>query len=131
MDDQELNSVQIAALKQRLQETSQKRYLEISRKRLDTIVTKKMRTCFIGALAVFEEEFGFLWGYGKTEDKLSEQEQAMFQLWKQARTRVLNNSNNQLRAVKSEIANHVVSWNRYHLDLPVKPLGNTGEYDET
>ena len=118
----ELNHVQMKALKTRLREAAQERFLDESRKRLDKIMSQKMRTTFIGAIAVFEEVFGFLWGHGEADHDITEQQQMMKDLWEEARTRILNKSNNQLRAVRSELNNHIVSWNRHHMEFPVKPL---------
>jgi hypothetical protein len=120
-----LSDGQMRALVGRAKEARTAMYLEQSRNRLDKIVSTKIRTSFIGALAAFEEAFGFLWGKGKDEADLTPQERSMFELWIQARTRALNNGNTQLRAAQTEIANHVVSWNRYHMTLPVRP--NAGE----
>jgi len=114
-----LGHFQAKALKERLREASQERFLEESRRRLDRIISNKMRTTFIGALASFEEIFGFMWGHGESEDDLSEQQLMMRQLWDEARTQILNKSNNQLRAVRTELNNHVVSWKRHHLELKV------------
>jgi hypothetical protein len=119
---QELSYSQTRVLRDKIKQARQEQFLEQSRKRLDKIITTKMRTCFIGAIASFEEEFGFLWGHGKSDSELDEQEREMRKLWIATRTKILNASNNQLRAIKTELGNHVVSWNRYHMDLPVKPL---------
>lgn len=118
-----LSDPQMKSLVNRAKSAREEQYLELSRRRLDKLVTTKVRTAFIGALAAFEENYGFLWGKGKNEDDLTEQESIMRELWMQTRTKVLNNGNTQMRAVQTEIANHVVSWNRYHMELPVKTLG--------
>jgi len=118
----ELNHFQMKALKERLREAAQERFLDESRKRLDKIMSQKMRTTFIGAIAVFEEVFGFMWGHQLPEEELTDQQKMMKDLWEEARTRILNKSNNQLRAVRSELNNHMVHWNRHHVDFAVKPL---------
>lgn len=125
MSDGNLTHFQMKALRDHIRQSSQEKYLEQSRKRLDRIVTSKLRTTFIGAIAAFEEDFGFLWGCGKPQDQLTDSEKEFAQLWQNTRTKVLNKSNNQLRAVRTELANHIVSWNRYRLDLLVKPIEET------
>ena len=97
-------------------EARQQKFLESSRRRLDKIVSTKIRTTFIGAIAAFEEEFGFLWGHG-SDRELTDGQYNMRELWEKARTRVLNNGNNQIRAASNEIDNHLVHWNRYNLEI--------------
>jgi len=122
-----LSHTQLKELSAKAKAANQQKYLENSRKRLDKIMCTKIRTSFIGSLDAFEQVFGFLWGHGKKEEDKTEEEKQMFQLWAQARTEVLNNGNNQLRGARNEIANHTVSWNRYHMDLPVKPREEENE----
>jgi len=112
----------LKALKKKMQEESQQRYLDESKRRLSKIVETKLKTSFIGALSNFEQEFGFLWGH-EQEGDLTEEQEFMKEIWERTRTSVLNNGNNQIRAVKSEIANHSIEWQRYQTELlPVKPM---------
>jgi hypothetical protein len=112
----------LKALKKKMQEESQQRYLDESKRRLSKIVETKLKTSFIGALSNFEQEFGFLWGH-EQEGDLTEEQEFMKEIWERTRTSVLNNGNNQIRAVKSEIANHSVEWQRYQTELlPVKRM---------
>jgi hypothetical protein len=117
-----LSHGQMKAMSSRMKQAREERFLEQSRRRLDKIVKTKMETAFIGALAAFEDEFGELWGGKTPEDELTVEQLAMRVLWNRARTNVLNNGNTQLRALRNEIANHVIKWNRYHMNLPVKPV---------
>jgi len=116
-----LSHGQMKAMSAKMKQAKEERYLEQSRRRLDKIVSTKIRTAFIGALAAFEEEFGFLWGHDIPEDQLTGEQKEMRELWNTARTNVLNNGNTQLRAVRNEIANQTVKWNRHHIDFVVKP----------
>ena len=118
----------LKALKKKMQEESQQRYLDESKRRLARIVETKLKTSFIGALSHFEQEFGFLWGHGQQGD-LTEEQEFMKEIWDRTRTAVLNNGNNQIRAVKSEIANHSIEWQRYRAELPVKPMEPKEEND--
>ena len=117
----QLTDAQLRILKSRLKEAHEKRYLDSCKQRLTKIITKKMQTIMIGALAAFEESFGFLWGYKKDNNnqKLTQEEKEMFDLWLSTRTKILDNGNGQIRASQNEIANHVVSWNRYHIEFKV------------
>jgi len=116
-----LSHGQMQALSAKMKHAREERFLEQSRRRLDKIVSTKVRTAFIGALAAFEEEFGFLWGHEASEDHLTAEQQNMRELWIRARTNVLNNGNTQLRALRNEIANQTVKWNRHHIDFVVEP----------
>jgi len=115
-----LSDSQMRALVTRARDAKEQRFLELSRQRLDRLVSTKIRTAFIGALASFEESYGFLWGHGKADEDLTPEEKQMREVWNQTRTKVLNNGNAQMRAAQTEIANHVIKWNRYHMELPVK-----------
>jgi len=111
---------QMKALRAAIKKANEERLLEACRRRLDKIITTKIRTAFIGAIAAFEDEFGFLWGQGKSLDSLTDEETQMRELWDLSRTNILNLGNGQLRAAQNEIANHVISWNRHHVDFVVK-----------
>lgn len=127
MDIEKLNPGQAKAITNQIKNAREEKFLEESRKRLDKIVTTKMKTSFIGALAAFEEEFGFLWGQGVEECYLTEEQMNMRELWEKTRTVVLNNGNTQLRAVKNEISNHVIKWNRYRTEFIIIEDGENYE----
>ena len=63
-----------------------------------------------------------MWGHDK--DDLTDDEQAMQEIWESVRARILDNGNGQLRGAINEIQNNSVYWDRYHVDLPIKPEGN-------
>jgi hypothetical protein len=113
---------QIRSLITRAREAREQRFAEGSRQRLEKIITTKIRTAFIGALAAFEEHYGFLWGNDKESSNLTKEEREMQSLWIETRTQVLNNGNAQIRAAQNEISNHVIHWNRHHVELPYRPL---------
>jgi hypothetical protein len=122
MDKKEnLSHAQMLALRSQIKKANEEKRLESCRKRLDTIISTKIRTAFIGSIAHFEDSFGFLWGHGRDLGSLTDEEKQMRELWDQTRTSILNSGNNQLRAAQNEIQLHVVSWNRHHIDLVVKP----------
>lgn len=103
-----------------------KQYLNDSSNRLMKIIETKVRTSFIGAIAQFEELIGKeLWGQGKSERDLDEDELYWLNIWKRIRTNVLNNGNAQIRALQSEVGHYDIKWNRYQL----KGLGGSGNVD--
>jgi len=117
MDDHETLQRRYNAYK-KLQED---RYLESCKKRLTTLIQKKIQTTMIGALAEFEQLFGYLWGMGKDDIDLDEDELNFRRQWDKARTEILNNGNSQIRACVEEIAQYTIKWNRYHTEFIVKP----------
>lgn len=88
-------------------------YGESSKKRLLNNIKKKFDTTIIGSLAAFEDEFGYLWGHGKSYSELTEVEQEFRDMWNAARAKVLDNGNFNLRSAQSEISQYTISWNRY------------------
>lgn len=93
-------------------------YSEESKKRLFAILEKKIKTTMIGALQAIEDEFGFLWGKDKRE--LTDVEIKMAEMYKNLRKRILDNGNNQIQAVRNELEQYNINWNRYSLVLEVK-----------
>ena len=116
MSDKRLDEI-----KKKMREKVKKQYEEDSLKRLSKIVATKIKTTFIGSISAMEEKFGFLWGHGKPEHELTPQERELFILWNSCRTEILNNGNNQLRSIQSELESHTVFWNRYHVEFSIKP----------
>jgi hypothetical protein len=118
--DKPLNHYQLQAISQKQKELKDAKYKERSRRRLANIIATKIRTTFIGSIAAVEAGLGFLWGHGKDPSELTEQELAILEIWeKEVRPRILDNGNGQLRGATNEINNHSVSWERFHLDIPV------------
>lgn len=113
-----LNRNQLNVLRQKIKQANEAKWLEACKQRLTSIISRKFTTTFIGSLDIFEKYFGFLW---KSEDGvLTPEQQSMKQLYEQVRTEILNHGNNQRRAAENEIGNHIVHWNRYHMDLNIK-----------
>ena len=90
-----------------------KNYKDQSKKRLKNNITKKFNTTTIGALATFEEDFGFLWGHGIEYDRLSEDQKEWRKVWSRTRTDILDLGNSNLRAVQNELNYYTISWDRY------------------
>ena len=95
-------------------------YEESSKRRLIRILEKKFQTTFIGCLSAFEEAFGYLWGHKKLETELTPAEKRAFAAWSEVRHRILNNGNNQLRAIKNELQQYKTTWERHQIKLVVK-----------
>jgi len=89
-----------------------------SRERLKRTTAKKFKTSFIFPISEFETAFGLeLWGHGLPEDQITPMQKANRERWQQVRTNILNNGNNQSRALESEIDLHDVRFVGYQLDL--------------
>jgi hypothetical protein len=93
------------------------RFLEQSRIRLGKIIERKLTTTFIGDLARIELYFGALWGHGKTDSQRSEAERAWFARYEQLRQDILDNGNKQARALRAELTQYDVKWNRVETRL--------------
>ena len=91
----------------------EKAYKANSKRRLLNNIKKKFDTTIIGSLAAFEEKFGELWGHGLPAGELDEDQIYWREVWADARSRILDNGNANLRAAQNEIAQYTLSWNRY------------------
>tara|TARA_B100000959_G_C14975039_1_gene621227 strand:+ start:2286 stop:2663 length:378 start_codon:yes stop_codon:yes gene_type:complete len=116
----ELNHYQLVAAQQKQRELKESKYKERSKKRLSSIVSTKMKTSFIGAISACESHIGFLWGHGKPDNELSEEEVSMKEIWENVRAQILDNGNSQLRATMNEMNQYTISWTRYHVDLNIE-----------
>jgi hypothetical protein len=95
-------------------------YKDNSKRRLLNNLKKKFDTTIIGSLAAFEDRFGELWGHGLSVEELDEDQLYWREAWADARSKILDNGNANLRAAQNEVAQYTLSWNRYvtqfHLD---------------
>ena len=119
--DEKLTHYQLVAANQKQRELKDNKYKDKSKKRLTNIVSTKIKTSFIGSISCFENHFGFLWGHGKPDEELTENEQTMRDIWEDARANILDNGNTQLRASVNELNNYSINWERYHMELPIQP----------
>lgn len=88
--------------------------------RLKETIRTKLNTSFIGAISRFEKFMGFVWGHQLPDSRCSKEQLELRKVWNECRTDVLNNGNNQIRAMNSEVNQYDVLWNRHHIDLSVK-----------
>ena len=121
MDNNEvLSHYQMVEAKRKQKEIKDNKQKERCKKRLSNIISTKMRTSFIGSISIYEENFGFLWGHGKPDSDLDENEIAMKQVWETARSRILDNGNSQLRASVNEVNNYTIDWNMHRMEMPLQ-----------
>jgi vacuolar-type H+-ATPase subunit H len=116
---------ELSELRRKQKEAYRGRIIQDSRDRLKRIANKKFRTCFISALAEFENTFGFeLWGHNLPEDKLTPEQKANRIRWEQIRKNILDKGNAQARALGMEIDLHRVEFEGYHMDFGGKTNGH-------
>lgn len=96
---------------------------DMIRDKLNTVLSTKVRTTFIGALATFEEIFGWFWGHN--ELKLTEEQKAWRKLWDKARKGILDKGNDQIKLVKNELENYEYSGRKFNCQF--KPMGGNDE----
>ena len=85
---------------------------------------KRLKTTMIGALAKFEENFGYLWEENGPDQQMYED------MWEDTRNDILNHGNHQIRSAMKELANHLYNQNfkynqKYHYKFYFKD--NKGE----
>tara|TARA_R100000152_G_C6611755_1_gene65395 strand:- start:116 stop:517 length:402 start_codon:yes stop_codon:yes gene_type:complete len=97
---------------------------EVSKERLLKISKKKIQTTMIGALSTVEKYFGFLWGH-ESPNALTPEQEHMKELYDQVRSEILDRGNNQGRNLETEFMNYDISYLKYQITLPVKPLNKT------
>lgn len=115
---------ELAALRREQKKLHLGRIAQDSRNRLKKIAHKKFRTCFIFALAEFENTFGFeIWGHNLPEDQLTPKQKANRIRWEQVRKNILDKGNAQSRALGMEIDLHRVEFRGYRMDFGGKNDG--------
>ena len=115
-----LSHYQMAMAHRKQKEIKDGKYKEKSKKRLSNIISTKIKTSFIGSISACENQLGFLWGHGKEESELTENEIAMKDIWENIRAKILDNGNSQLRAAINELNHYSIEWDRYHLDISIQ-----------
>ena len=102
-------------------EEKEQKYKVNSKDRLFNIASKKIKTTMIGALSTLEENLGFLWGHESDED-ISPEQQHMKTIFEQVRSDILDKGNTQIRNLEAEFNYYDITWLRFQVDLPVKPV---------
>lgn len=114
MNDKERQLMDIHRIQRK---QSQSRIEYDSKERLKKIAMKKFKTCFIAALAEFEDIFGHIWGHNLSEDQLTTEQKTNHEKWQQVRTNILNKGNTQARALVAEMDLHKVQFEGYKFFL--------------
>lgn len=110
-----MKEVDFRTWRDKIKQAKKEKYQEDSKRRLVNIINKHMTTTFIAALASFEEEFGYLWGHGKTSK--TEKEKEYFAIWQKVRNEVLNRGNHELRGIQNELEYYIVEWLRHQTEF--------------
>lgn len=116
---------ELIILQRKQKEAYRERLAQDSQDHLKKITRKKFRTCFIFALAEFENTFGFnLWGHNLPEDELTTEQKANRIRWEQVRKNILDKGNTQSRALEKEINLYRVEFEGYHINFGGMNDGN-------
>lgn len=91
-----------------------------SREKLENIITKRIKTTMIGAVAAVEESLKQFWDNGG--EKLTEEQERIFNLFQEMRSKILDNGNNQIRLIEKDLDNFNVELKIYHISFPVIPM---------
>lgn len=89
-------------------------------------VKKKIQTTMIGSLSTIEEYFGFLWNFGVDDSQLTKEQKDIKDIYEEARAKILDRGNTQIRDLELEFTNYEIVRKKYHIKLPV----NKGEKNE-
>lgn len=89
-----------------------------SKEQLAKDTKKKFMTTMIGAIARFEESFGYLWGHG--EERLTAEQRRNKTLWDHVRKTILDNGNDQIQFFNEDLENYEVLGSKFSIQLPVR-----------
>ena len=118
---EELNYQELSKIARQNKDKKDDRYKEGSKGRLLKIAKKKIQTTMIGALSTLEAHFGFLWEHPDGEE-LTQEKEHLHSLYEEARSEILDRGNNQMRNLEAEFSHYDITWLRYNLTLPVRPM---------
>lgn len=110
-----------------LKAARESRHKEVSRDKLFKMAKKKIQTTMIGALSTIEENFGFLWGLSMPEGERSEEQKKIQELYEDARAKILDRGNTQIRNLESEFINYDITRKKHLINLPVSQLKQEGD----
>lgn len=87
-------------------------------------IEKRLKTTMIGAIARFEDEFGYLWNHGQTPK--TETSKLFKTKWDALRNDLLNHGNNQIRLAINDIKHYIenVDKYQYRYDFIIKNKNN-------
>lgn len=110
-----------------LKAARESRYKEVSKDKLFKAAKKKVQTTMIGALSTIEENFGFLWGIHIPEDQRTEEQRKIQELFEEARAKILDRGNTQIRNLEVEFVNYDITRKKYLINLPMVNNKQEGE----
>lgn len=110
-----------------LKNIREERRKEVSKDTLFKSCKKKIQTTMIGALDSVEKSFGFLWGFEDHAD-MSPEQKHLKEIYEEARAKILDKGNTQIRNLEAEFANYEINKKRYQINLPV--AGNNNNQGE-
>ena len=86
-----------------------------SRRQMIEQMEKRFKTTMIGALARFENEFGYLWN---GDQEPSDGQEAYFRdKWEDLRSDLLDHGNDQMRNGIQDLNNYLNKMEKYHLQI--------------
>lgn len=106
---------QFSQLRKRQKQDAKVEFRNRAQKRLKGIAQKKLTTCFIFALAEFENAFGEKWGHGLDVEDRTEEQVLLGKKWQEVRTRILDKGNTQSRALSAELDLHDIEFVGYRV----------------
>lgn len=110
-----LDAIREIAEEQSNEAMTKAEYLAKSNDRLKSIMMKKIETTMIGSLDAIEKEINEL------TRNLSKNDSIMLrEAYSRIRSKILDNGNNQKRAINEEMKHYTVNWNMYKMTIPVK-----------
>jgi len=94
------------------------------------LAIKRLETTMIGALARFENVFGYLWAHHKNMDEpLSDSEIHFDNMWQDVRNNILNHGNQQIRGLASDISKQLRNGPevRYNYKFKMRPTNKEND----
>jgi len=108
---------ELAILRQRQNSLRREHLIKDSKNHLKKIANKKFRTCFIAALAEFENTFGLIWGHNLSEEQLTSDQKINKKKWGNVRKNILDKGNTQARALGMEIDLYEIEFKGYQINF--------------
>jgi transcription termination factor Rho len=101
-----------------LKNIREERKRDIAKESLFKSSKKRVQTTMIGALDILEKHFGFLWGFEQGDEITPEQAQ-LKEIYEEARAKILDKGNTQIRNMEADFASYEITKKRYHINIPV------------
>ena len=112
-----------------LKNIREERKKDIAKESLFKSSKKRVQTTMIGALDILEKHFGFLWGFEQGDEITPEQAQ-LKEIYDEARAKILDKGNTQIRNMEADFANYEITKKRYHINIPVVGNDNLNSGEE-